>query len=101
MRADVFNLFLFNWLQFPIGKTSPQPFKGTKSEIPEPNMAENNLKYPNCQDHKIQLITLQSAEHSKAYPIKNNSTYNGLHQVIGESHLPYWSHQIEQPFKPS
>ena len=44
---DPTNLF-FHGLQLPIGKTSPEPFKWTKTEMPKPYMTEDDLKKPNC-----------------------------------------------------
>ena len=70
-----------------VSQASPYPFKRPETEIPHPDMTEDNLEQPYTDYYIIGFVSLQFAVQPE--PIKNNGGNDRLHEVISKSHLPY------------
>src|SRR5438445_7292157 len=67
MRSKTHGLLL------PIGEGTPAPLERSEAEITEPNGAHDELHNPDCGDHVVQLIALQTAVHFEAVAVKKTA----------------------------
>lgn len=85
-------------LQLPIRQTPPQPFKGTKLEVLQPNRADNQLENPDGQHNKIDLVKLKFAIVIQPITEEKQGADHRVRDVIGQGHSPYRHQAAEQVF---
>ena len=87
-------------LLFPVSQAPPTPFEGTIKKESQPKIAEDQLKYPDVDNHKVHLITLQVSKETKPKAAEENQANQRLRQIIRKSHLANRAHDRKYGMKP-